>query len=342
MRKSLVVVLGVVVAAAAMAVAASAHDVPFTDKDLESEESMWSLYERWRSWGDLAEKVSRFEVFKKNARYIHEFNKRKGMSYWLGLNKFADMTSEEFMAKYTGAKVDDTGEEQLLVGDVSPPATWDWRQHGAVTDVKDQDGCGSCWAFSAVGAVEGINAIMTGNLLTLSEQQVLDCFGAGDCSGGWPDQAQQYIVKNGITLDRCGKEPYYPAYDATKHPCRTVAGKQPIITVDDVKWVNKSEAALLLKVYQQPISVALDASGWQFYQGGVFTGPCQTPPPLNHATKFWIVKNSWGANWAESGYIRMKRDVGTPDGLCGIATHATYPIKKCPCPPKTPTAIASY
>ncbi|BAT09442.1 Os09g0565100 [Oryza sativa Japonica Group] len=124
---------------------------------------------------------------------------------------------------------------------------------------------------------------MTGNLLTLSEQQVLDCFGAGDCSGGWPDQAQQYIVKNGITLDRCGKEPYYPAYDATKHPCRTVAGKQPIITVDDVKWVNKSEAALLLKVYQQPISVALDASGWQFYQGGVFTGPCQTPPPLNHA-----------------------------------------------------------
>lgn len=113
-----------------------------------------------------------------------------------------------------------------------------------------------------MGAVEGINAIMTGSLLTLSEQQVLDCFGAGDCSGGWPDQAQQYIVKNGITLDRCGKEPYYPAYDATKHPCRTVAGKQPIITVDDVKWVNKSEAALLLKVYQQPISVALDASGW--------------------------------------------------------------------------------
>uniref|UniRef100_A0A0E0C6X2 Cathepsin propeptide inhibitor domain-containing protein n=1 Tax=Oryza meridionalis TaxID=40149 RepID=A0A0E0C6X2_9ORYZ len=303
MRKSLVVVLGVVVAAAAMAVAASAHDVPFTDKDLESEESMWSLYERWRSVyasssssGDLAEKVSRFEVFKKNARYIHEFNKRKGMSYWLGLNKFADMTSEEFMAKYTGAKVDDTGvsgagaaseaeEEQLLVGDVGLEAAWCW----------------SCWAFSAVGAVEGINAIMTGNLLTLSEQQVLDCFGAGDCSGGWPDQAQQYIVldcfgagdcsggwpdqaqqyivKNGITLDRCGKEPYYPAYDATKHPCRTepyypaydatkhpcrtVAGKQPIITVDDVKWVNKSEAALLLKVYQQPISVALDASGCQ-------------------------------------------------------------------------------
>lgn len=122
--------------------------------------------------------------------------------------------------------------------------------------------------FSAVGAVEGINAIMTGNLLTLSEQQVLDCSNTGDCiKGGDPRAALQYIVKNGVTLDQCGKEPYYPAYVAKKLACRTVAGKPPIVKVDAVKPVANTEAALLLKVFQQPISVGIDASAdWQHYK----------------------------------------------------------------------------
>uniref|UniRef100_A0A0E0M4L9 Uncharacterized protein n=1 Tax=Oryza punctata TaxID=4537 RepID=A0A0E0M4L9_ORYPU len=347
MTKQLVVVFALLVAAAAMAMAAD-EDVPLTDKDLETEESMWSLYERWRSVyapsRDLSDMESRFEVFKVNARYISDFNKKKGMSYVLGLNKFSDLTFDEFVSKYTGGKVDATAfatatstpEEELPVG--VPPATWDWRQHGAVTDVKDQGKCGSCWVFSAVGAVEGINAIMTGNLLTLSEQQVLDCSNTGDClKGGDPRAALQYIVKNGITLDQCGKPPYYPAYEAKKLACRTVAGKPPIVKVDAVKPVANTEAALLLKVFQQPISVGIDASAdWQHYKTGVFTGRCKTAP-LNHGvvvvgygvtttpdkTKYWIVKNSWGKNWGEGGYIRMKRDVGTPGGLCGITTYAT-------------------
>ena len=129
-------------------------DVPFTDKDVESEESMWSLYQRWsRVHGltsrDLAEKQGRFEAFKANARHVNEFNNKEGMTYKLALNRFADMTLQEFVAKYAGAKVDaaaalasvaELEEEDLLVGDV--PASWDWRQHGAVTAVKDQGGCG--------------------------------------------------------------------------------------------------------------------------------------------------------------------------------------------------------
>jgi KDEL-tailed cysteine endopeptidase len=142
---------------AAMAVTAAAHDdddVPFTDEDLESEQSMWNLYDRWRAvyasssshlGGDIE---SRFEAFKANARYVSEFNKKEGMTYELGLNKFADMTLEEFVAKYAGAKVDAAAAlasvpeaEEEVVGDV--PAAWDWRQHGVVTPVKDQGSCGN-------------------------------------------------------------------------------------------------------------------------------------------------------------------------------------------------------
>ena len=97
----------------------------------------------------------------------------------------------------------------------------DWRDHRAVTAVKDQGQCGSCWAFSAVGAVESVNAIVTGNLLTLSEQQMLDCSGAGDCTyGGYTYYAMLYAISNGLTLDQCGKTPYYQRYDAQQHlPC---------------------------------------------------------------------------------------------------------------------------
>ncbi|XP_052168460.1 zingipain-2-like [Oryza glaberrima] len=368
MRKQLVVVFALLAVAAAMAMA-DEEDVPLTDKDLETEESMWSLYQRWRAVyapsRDLSDMESRFEVFKANARYISDFNKKKGMSYVLGLNKFSDLTYEEFAAKYTGGKVDASAfatatsspDEELPVG--VPPATWDWRLNGAVTDVKDQGQCGSCWVFSAVGAVEGINAIMTGNLLTLSEQQVLDCSNTGDClKGGDPRAALQYIVKNGVTLDQCGKPPtpYYPGYEAKKLACRTVTGKPPIVKVDAVKPVANTEAALLLKVFQQPISVGIDASAdLQHYKKGIFTGHCKTAP-LNHGvvvvgygvattpdkTKYWILKNSWGKGWGEDGYIRMKRDVGTPGGLCGITTYATYVTKKCPCPANPPTIITSY
>ncbi|KAL5717916.1 hypothetical protein ACHQM5_010869 [Ranunculus cassubicifolius] len=318
------------------------------EKDLESEENLWELYERWRSHHtvstSLQEKQRRFNVFKHNVRHIHEFNK-KDEPYKLKLNKFGDMTSFEFKKHYAGSRVKhyrmlhgerrSTGFMYENVTRVPPSA--DWRQKGAVTAIKDQGQCGSCWAFSTVAAVEGINKIKTGDLVSLSEQELVDCDTSENqgCNGGLMELAFEFIKQNGgITTER-----NYP-YKAQDRSCDANKENSHIVSIDGHENVPPNdEDALLKAVANQPCSVAIDAEGtnFQFYSEGVMKGDCGTE--LDHGvaivgygqtldgTKYWIVRNSWGSDWGEQGYLRMERGSRAKEGFCGIAMEPSYPIK---------------
>jgi cathepsin L len=276
----------------------------------------------------------RYTVFKHNMDFITTENK-KGHTYTLGMNAFGDLSHEEFVATYASGyrSIKNSVHRQRntvkLHGPVDPSI--DWRAKGDVTAVKNQEQCGSCWAFSATGSMESAVKIASGTAVDLSEQQLVDCStaqGNQGCNGGLMDQAFQYVVANGgITSEK-----QYP-YVAMNQNCNTAVTSVASITgFTDV--AQGDEKALQQAVDKMgPVSVAIEADQqcFQFYSGGVLNDPsCGTQ--LDHGvlavgydttgdTPFWIVKNSWGAAWGESGYIRM----AMWQNQCGISAEPSYP-----------------
>jgi cathepsin L len=213
------------------------------------------------------------------------------------------------------------------------PDAVDWRANGWVTPVKDQKQCGSCWAFSSTGTMEGQHANVTGNLTSLSEQDLVDCvsdcFG---CGGGWMNKAMEYVVLNGGV----DTEKSYP-YDGTTDNCsfsKTNVGA----TFSEVVNITKGDCKGLLHAVATvgPVSVAVNAEGIMNYVTGLYNDPTCDPTSLDHGVlvvgygvrptdgkKYWIVKNSWNAAWGQDGYIYWDRDV---DDMCGICQAASYPV----------------
>jgi cathepsin L len=295
-----------------------------------------------KSYTSATEMDYRMSVFAANVARIEAHN-GANHSWSMAVNKFADLTSDEFAARYIGGFKSKPKSRSLRATNYAPlntsanPTSVDWTTKGAVTPIKNQEQCGSCWAFSTTGSVEGAWFLSNGTLPELSEQQLVDCStaeGNQGCNGGLMDDAFQYIITNkGITT-----EDAYP-YSATG-PNTCEAAKKPIAaTLSGFKDVTpNSELALETAIVKQPVSVAVEAdqSVFQFYSGGVMDSACGTQ--LDHGVlavgygtlggkDYYLVKNSWGADWGLHGYILLARGAKfNPSGQCGIQMAASYPV----------------
>ncbi|KAK7306535.1 hypothetical protein VNO77_44482 [Canavalia gladiata] len=336
-----------------------------------SEDGVVELFQRWKEeyqkfYKHPEEAMLRLENFKRNLKYIVEKNAKQNSpnGYSLGLNRFADMSNEEFKGKFISkvkkpfSKRNSLTTSGLNVKDDScedVPYSLDWRKKGVVTAVKDQGECGSCWAFSSTGAMEGINAIVTEDLISLSEQELVDCDSTNDgCDGGYMDYAFEWVINNG-GIDT---ETDYP-YTAVDGTCNITKEETKVVSIDGYTDVAQSDSSLLCATVKQPISAGIVGSSldFQLYTGGIYDGDCSSDPDdIDHAilvvgygsegdVDYWIVKNSWGTSWGMEGYIYIRRNTDLEYGVCAINYMASYPTKDSsaapspsnpPSPPTTP------
>jgi len=295
------------------------------------------------------EETFRMKIWMDNQAKIEEHNRnadRGFHSFQQKLNGWADFPHDEFVAtvnglelrppKLLGAKPMGAKFLHEQMQHIELPENVDWREYGAVTPVKNQGLCRSCWSFATTGALEAMHHQATGELVNLSEQNLIDCsnkYGNNGCSGGLMDNAFQYIKDNGgIDTERS-----YP-YEARNGKCRYNAANIGSNSIGFVDVEAGNEEALKIAVATQgPCGIGIDAShpSLQFYHKGVYKEQNCSPFNLDHAVlvvgygveetgeAYWLVKNSWGTNWGLQGYVKIARN---EDNMCGVATLASYPL----------------
>ncbi|XP_060948748.1 cathepsin S, ortholog 1 [Limanda limanda] len=312
------------------------HSSPAVDKTWEE----WRVNNR-RVYDNEMESSFRRTVWQKNVNLVLRHNQEASAgkhTFTLGLNHLADMTAEEINERLNGLRP----EELLLLrndtfkrasGSATPPSV-DWRKEGLVSAVQNQGLCGSCWAFSSLGALEGQIAKRTGVLVPLSPQNLLDCSttdGNHGCRGGYISKAFTYVIRNGGV----DSERYYP-YEHQNGKCRySEKGKAGFCSNFHVLPQGDERALQEVTASVGPVAVAVNAvlPSFHLYRGGLYNVPNCNPRFINHAVlvvgygtdngqDYWLVKNSWGAGWGEEGFIRIARN---KKNLCGIASFAVYP-----------------